>query len=401
MKSFILGLVCILFVTTSALGESFKDFKNEYSTDNFYGSETKEFQEYKEKLYKEFKIYKETLMQEYGKYENEITKYWKTAEISGKKKWVEYSEDKKTKRIVNFETDEIRIEVLISEPYDKLKTENIIRQNLKYMLNEDKKTAFEKDQVSYNTEKQLKDKLVTAESAKIKDDKILAPIYFNNKPDNNEIEKKADELIDQNSIKVDKSPLSKTSVISFKAKLPENALRKKAEIYKPIVTRYSDKYRLRTDLIFSIIHNESSFNPMAKSYVPAYGLMQIVPRSAGIDATKFLFGKPRVLLPSYLYNANNNVEIGTVYVRILYYNYLKKIKNPTSRLYCAIASYNTGPGNMAKAFTGNTDISQASKVINRMDPDDVYRTLRRNLPYEETKKYIKRVIEKMTYYNSF
>jgi membrane-bound lytic murein transglycosylase C len=140
---------------------------------------------------------------------------------------------------------------------------------------------------------------------------------------------------------------------------------------------------------------------MAKSYIPAYGLMQIVPKSAGMDATKFLYGKPKLLLPSYLYKADKNIEIGTVYLRILYYNYLKGIENPSSRLYCAIAAYNTGAGNVAKAFAGNTNISEAVNIINRMTPEDVYRHLRRNLPYTETKKYIKKVIEKMSYYKSF
>jgi len=67
---------------------------------------------------------------------------------------------------------------------------------------------------------------------------------------------------------------------------------------------------------------------MAKSSVPAYGLMQIVPQSAGLDATEFVYGKPVLLSPSYLYNDKNNVNIGTAYLHILNYRYLKKIKNP-------------------------------------------------------------------------
>lgn len=397
----VLVFFCIIFIAVGVSGESFDNYKEEYSKENFYDKEVQKYEEYKEKLYKEFQIYKNTLMNEYKKYKDEITEYWQTAETSTRKKWIEYSYDKKTKRVVDFETGEIRIEVILSNKPDSSKIKDILRQNLEYMLNEDKRTAFKNDQVSYNTEKKLKDELVTAKSAEIEEDKILTPIYFNNKPDKNKIKKKARELVDKGGIGVEKSPVSKAKIISFKAQLPENSLRKKAKIFKPVVTKYSDKYRLRSDLIFSIIHNESSFNPMAKSYVPAYGLMQIVPKSAGIDATRFLFGKPKLLMPSYLYNAENNVEIGTVYFRILYYNYLKEIKNPTSRLYCAIASYNTGSGNMAKAFTGNGNISNAAIIINRMDPEDVYRTLMRNLPYEETRKYIKRVAEKIPYYNSF
>ena len=83
--------------------------------------------------------------------------------------------------------------------------------------------------------------------------------------------------------------------------------------------------------------------------MPAYGLMQIVPESAGKDATQQLFGQPKLLAPSYLYNSDNNIQVGTTYLNILYYRYLRKIENPTSRLYCTIAAYNTGAGNVAKA----------------------------------------------------
>jgi len=397
----VLIFFCIIFIAVGVSGESFDNYKKEYSKKKFYDKENQEFEEYRKRLNKEFQIYKNTLMDKFKKYKDEITEYWQTAETSTRKKWVEYSDDKKIKRVVNFETGEIRIEVIVSTQPNRSTIKDILSQNLEYMLNEDKRTAFKNDQVSYNTEKKLKSKLVTAKSAEIEDDKILTPIYFNDKPNKNKIKKKTRRLVDKGEIGVEKSPVSKAKIIRFKAQLPENSLRKKAKIFEPVVTKYSDKYRLRSDLIFSIIHNESSFNPMAQSYVPAYGLMQIVPKSAGIDATRFLFGKPKLLMPSYLYNAKNNVEIGIVYFRILYYNYLKEIKNPTSRLYCAIASYNTGAGNMAKAFTRNSNISNAAIIINRMDSEDVYRTLRRNLPYEETKKYIKRVVEKIPYYNSF
>ncbi len=66
-------------------------------------------------------------------------------------------------------------------------------------------------------------------------------------------------------------------------------------------------------LALAIIHIKSSFNPMAVSYIPAYGLMQIVPQTAGRDVTKNLFGKPMILTPSYLFNKKNNINIGTGY----------------------------------------------------------------------------------------
>jgi membrane-bound lytic murein transglycosylase C len=145
--------------------------------------------------------------------------------------------------------------------------------------------------------------------------------------------------------------------------------------------------------------SDSSFNPMARCYIPAFGLMQIVPRSAGIDAYKYLYKKKKLVSSSYLYSANNNIEMGSAYLHILYFRYLKKIKDPQSRLYCAITAYNTGAGNVAKAFIGNTNIGRAAKTINKKSSDEVYKTLMRKLPYNETKKYLKKVTNRVSVYN--
>ena len=145
------------------------------------------------------------------------------------------------------------------------------------------------------------------------------------------------------------------------------------------------------NLIYAIIQTESSFNPMARSYIPAFGLMQIVPKTAGADTAKFLYGKRKIFSSSYLYNSTNNIKIGSYYLHILYFKYLKNIKNKKSRYYCTIAAYNTGAGNVAKAFIGNYNIYKASKKINKMSQNQVYKTLMRNLPYRETKNYLYKV----------
>ena len=144
-------------------------------------------------------------------------------------------------------------------------------------------------------------------------------------------------------------------------------------------------------LAFAIMYTESSFNPVAVSPIPAYGLMQVVPGSAGRDVTKLHFGKERLLSPNYLFTADKNIEVGIGYLNILDKRYLRKITDPLSRKYCTIAAYNTGAGNVAKAFTGKLNISRAAKIINELSPQEVYNTLRTKLPYEETRKYIKKV----------
>lgn len=226
---------------------------------------------------------------------------------------------------------------------------------------------------------------------------ILQDIYFKRKPTRKQLDNKVNELLKKSKITVKPN---KKKAISVKIKLPKDSILRKALDVKPYVKKYSYKQKLPTELVFSIIHNESSFNPMATSHIPAYGLMQIVPKSAGFDATQYLFGKGKVLMPSYLYNGENNVNIGTAYLYLLYYRYLKKINNPTSRLYCTIAAYNTGAGNVAYAFTRKRNMSKAARIINTKKPNEVYNILMKKLPYVETKHYLKRVVKTMDKYKS-
>ena len=146
------------------------------------------------------------------------------------------------------------------------------------------------------------------------------------------------------------------------------------------------------------MHSESSFNPRARSHIPAYGLMQIVPRSAGLDSFQFLYKEKKVVSGSYLYNSKNNIKMGSAYLHLLYFKYLKNIKNLDSRLYCTIAAYNTGPGNIAWAFTKSNSMKKAAPYINTKKPKEVYEMLLKNLRYDEPKHYLKKVTKRMSAY---
>lgn len=189
-----------------------------------------------------------------------------------------------------------------------------------------------------------------------------------------------------------------SQLITIKIKLPSGSMAVKAKTYIDTVTKYAIKHKVEPALILAVMQTESAFNPMARSYVPAYGLMQIVPKSAGLDASEFVFGKQEILSPSFLYNGENNISMGAAYIHILNYRYLKSITNEKSRLYCVIAAYNTGAGNVARAFTGKTNINKAANKINAMTSENVYKQLLRNLPHDETKNYVKNVTERIQLY---
>lgn len=169
--------------------------------------------------------------------------------------------------------------------------------------------------------------------------------------------------------------------------------------YVDTVQREAHRYGLQPSLVFAIMETESAYNPRARSGIPAFGLMQLVPSSAGRDAYQFAFGSPRTLDPDYLYVPDNNIRLGSAYLRLLDGSYLHAIENPQSRRYATIAAYNTGAGNVARAFGGTTHVAIAAQAINGMSPDEVLRHLQEQLPYDETRQYVTNVVARQGRYD--
>ena len=137
--------------------------------------------------------------------------------------------------------------------------------------------------------------------------------------------------------------------------------------------------------------------------MPVFGLMQLVPRSGAMDAYEYVYGEKTLVDPEYLYQPEKNVELGAAYLSILHNRYLRHITNHESRRICVIAAYNTGAGNVARAFVGTNSVRKAAEVINEMSPEAVFDYLEENLPYEETRRYIVKVTvaeKKYQAYNS-
>lgn len=151
------------------------------------------------------------------------------------------------------------------------------------------------------------------------------------------------------------------------------------------------KYKIKPSLVLSVIKNESAFDPEAVSRAGALGLMQLVPTSGGREAMSFLRGRTATPTRELLFTPDFNIELGTTYLHLLLTRHLGKVENETSRRYAAIASYNTGLSNVARAITGRRNVGKAIERINGMTPDEVYRALMTGLPYGETKAYLARV----------
>lgn len=193
---------------------------------------------------------------------------------------------------------------------------------------------------------------------------------------------------------------SQKKIVNYTVTLPNKSLNNRASQYQPYAQQESKKWGIDEAVIMAIMHSESSFRPDAKSHVPAFGLMQVVPVSAGHDVNKLIRNIDAPMKAEDLYVPPLNVETGAAYLYILNDKYLRKIEDKQSRLYCMISAYNTGAGNVARAFNKDrsTNISKAAEVINKMTPDQVYDHLLKQLPYDETKNYLKKVTERIALY---
>lgn len=165
----------------------------------------------------------------------------------------------------------------------------------------------------------------------------------------------------------------------------------RARRYLPVVSKYAKATGISKNIIFAIMKTESDFNPFAVSSAPAYGLMQLVPHTGGRDA--YIRAKKKDWIPSrdYLFNSSNNIELGSTYLNIIYYEYLGRIRNPLSREYCMIAAYNTGSGNVLRTFSPNRN--RAFDIINRLKPAAVYWKLKTQLKSAEARRYIRKVMD--------
>jgi soluble lytic murein transglycosylase-like protein len=166
-------------------------------------------------------------------------------------------------------------------------------------------------------------------------------------------------------------------------------LPQRARKFQSYVERHSKKFKISSCLIYAVIEAESNFNVTAASPASAYGLMQLVPESGGRAAYRMVYGSDEIPSREYLEDPDKNIELGAAYLR-LSGDFFAGVKDQLSREYCQIAAYNTGAGNVLKAFGGG--YSQAIEMINSLSAPEVYEQLTTNLPYEETRNYLPKVL---------
>ncbi|MGF1689146.1 membrane-bound lytic murein transglycosylase MltC [Photobacterium japonica] len=159
--------------------------------------------------------------------------------------------------------------------------------------------------------------------------------------------------------------------------------------YAHLVQDASRRYGISEDLIYAIIKTESSFNPYAVSHANAYGLMQVVPATAGVDVFKLVKKRSGAPSPMYLFDPANNIDTGTAYFYLLRHRYLKAVKDPLSLHYSMISAYNGGTGGVLNTFHSNR--AQAMNSLNNLQPNQVYWALTHRHPKAEARRYLQKV----------
>ncbi|WP_157447205.1 murein transglycosylase domain-containing protein [Catenovulum agarivorans] len=327
--------------------------------------------------------------------------------------WVDYAPDMQTRRMMDFESGQLSIETIIQPEQSPQQVIQRLKNALVAAQTDTPATLEDKDLLSQAIKKQLADDTSRQASAPaqpsmagstVKDKPVLQDLVSNEQIEQvlQELEALEAEgefepnlaqdtkaLAQTRQVNIDNKP---TKVIKIKIPFLSGYQNELIERNFSVIKRYSEKYQVPVSLVLAIIETESSFNPRATSPVPAFGLMQLVPRTAGIDAYKHVYGEKRVVEPEYLYDSEQNIELGVAYFDLLTTRYLRKVDDPLARFYCAVASYNTGVGNVAKTFTGNSkNFNKAAKIINKQTAEQVYQYLSVNLPALETRRYLDKV----------
>ena len=139
----------------------------------------------------------------------------------------------------------------------------------------------------------------------------------------------------------------------------------------------ADGFRVDRALIYALIRQESRFNPKAKSWAGARGLMQLMPSTARFVArtTRVRYNNRRKLFQPEI-----NLTLGQHYIEMLMKN--AKIK---SGLFLMLTAWNGGPGNLNKWRRRTDDLGDPLFFIE-------------SLPSRETRNFIEHVLANLWIY---
>lgn len=352
----LIGVVVLVsfFLNTSTAQQTYKDFikQDKKSYADFEREEAEKF----------------------TKYKAEVKRKWNEFKNSTRKDWYEYSHDLNTLSRVDFKEGIITIETVVEKDAGDVMTiaKRNISQKIEGLFQPDSLTrdVILEGQVEFSSPPIIDSTNVVV----FIDEKVLEGMK-----------------IEEETIKSEdgKERVKATATI----KMVPDHLRVRAKKYLSTIRKYCREYNLEVSLVLAIMQTESYFNPRAKSYVPAFGLMQLVPKSGAREGYRFAHNEDKIVRPNYLYDPENNIHLGCAYLAKMRDYEFKDVNQDDKIRYCIVASYNTGPSNLSRAVIGVRKLKSAVKKINEMDSNQLFEKLQSDLPYEETRKYLTKVEE--------
>jgi len=144
--------------------------------------------------------------------------------------------------------------------------------------------------------------------------------------------------------------------------------------HQPVIDEAQQKYGVNKNLILAISRQESSFNPQARSWADAFGLMQLIPERADVLSKKYSIPYRD---PIDLYEPNVNIHMGAALLSTLKRQFKRQFP-------FYVASYNA------------SDKAVTHWQKKRFQGD--YIEFIEEIPYAETRKYVKLVLRNMLIY---
>ncbi len=335
------------------------------------------------------------LREEHEAFIKEIKEKWGDKETvqSTPKVWVEYSNTRDERSIVDFEKGTAVVEVLSDTDENAATTKAKLEKAVSGLLESQGKT------VEFNSSV-VKQEPVTKEpvmKGQLDMSKYAESSGKSVNRSNTAVAKKivASEKVETKMVETKEGP---KYISIIKLPLAADHLPQRAKQFSPIISKFSKQFDVEEPVIYAVIEQESAFNPMAVSSAEAYGLMQLIPTSGGKDAYIYIFKEDWTPTPEYLFVPENNIQLGTAFFHLQMRRYFSGVKDIRSKMLCAIAAYNTGQRNVYIAMVGKNNKYEAEMKVNMMSYEQLYNHLKLNLRAAETRDYIQKVTTKMKKY---
>ncbi len=301
----------------------------------------------------------------------EIEQKWQQYIQSTEREWVAYNQTKDAMSRVDFEKGKVVLEVILEENGSN----NL--ETARHKIEAQSKMVFGQEDLS--GKQTLGNQIVSHDGSAVG-------------PENLNVYLKEDvlpEVVSEPNTYESKDGVKRRRY-TVQINLVSDHIKVRAKKYLPIVEKNAERFILQPQLVMAMIHTESHFNPKAKSPVNAIGMMQILPRFAGREAYRAIYGEDKIISREYLLNPENNIELGCAYLDLLKNRYFKKVDGETKKRYVTICGYNAGPTFIRRKIVNQYPIST-------MTDKDLYLLLKEKTP-KETRDYIDRVIERISLY---